>query len=107
MCHLTEIPPMRRIDLQPDVTRVRMLVCCTSCACMSGRPGSVGADPRNGWRDFCSPAKNCERRVAKHLFIAPRPPERVAREPQRARDKYGAKDRSSISSTKRLMLSIK
>lgn len=92
MCHLTEIPPMRRIDLQPDVTRVRMRVCCTGSACVSGRPGSVGADPRNGWRDFCSPAKNCERRVAK-LIYCPETAGAVRARATKDRDKYGAKDR--------------
>lgn len=33
MCHLTEIPPMRRIDLQPDV---RGQKCTMLCACVGG-----------------------------------------------------------------------
>lgn len=73
MCHLTEIPPMRRIDLQPDVTRAKMrdVMCGPVRVWMAG---SVGADPRNSrWcSEFCSPAKNCERRVVKFIYCRDR-----------------------------------
>jgi len=62
MCHLTEIPPMRRIDLQLGA-RVRVV-------------GSVG--PRDRWRELRRPAKNCEHRAVE-LIYRPGPAEQVAR----------------------------
>lgn len=55
------------------------------CVRVGGRLGSVGADPRNGWRDFCSLAKNCERRVAKLIYCPETAEASLARDPQGSR----------------------
>lgn len=72
MCHLTEIPPMRRIDLQPDVRGQKCTMLCGPVRVWVA--GSVGADPRNSrWcPEFRNPAKNCERRVAKFIYCRER-----------------------------------
>lgn len=106
MCHLTEIPPMRRIDLQPDVRGQKCTVLCGPMRVWVA--GSVGADPRNSkWcREFCSPAKNCERRVAKFIYCRDRQSqsheaERVAiNTARRINDRYRA-------SAKRLIPRVK
>lgn len=74
MCHLTEIPPMRRIDLQPDIhadRNARRYIRASACVCV-WVAGSVGADSRNRWCEFCSPAKKCEHRRGK-IYLLPRP----------------------------------
>jgi len=82
---------MRRIDLQPDITRVKMPVCCTDVHVWVGGPGqSVPIHEMGGAISVT------QRRIVsvawQNLFIAPRPseePQRVAiNTTQRIDDRY-------------------
>lgn len=78
MCHLTEIPPMRRIDLQPDVRGQKCAMLCGPVHVWLA--GSVGADPRNSRRCPEFRSRGEELRASRgEIYLLPRPPGRVTR----------------------------
>lgn len=83
MCHLTEIPPMRRIDLQPDVRGQKWAMLCGPVRVCGWLGQSVpiheivgGARSSVVWRRIVRVSRG-------EIYLLPRPPERVARGTER------------------------
>lgn len=91
MCHLTEIPPMRRIDLQPDV-RGQNARCCV-VLCMCGRLGqSVPIHEIVGGARGSVARRRIVSVAWRNLFIAETAGASHTRH-REDRDKYSAEDR--------------
>lgn len=90
MCHLTEIPPMRRIDLQSDAPRQRVGAKggLEGVARIHEEGGPVGADPRNSWSESsCFDEELWASRDEIYLLLDQAT--RVALPGNKGRDKYG------------------